>query len=147
MRVEIKLSPDIHEPYAELHAAQLTEEVQTAVRLLEELGGQGVLTGRQDDSVYIVDPDRVQIARTESGDTCLYDDDARRYRTGLRLYELEERFGAGFVRISKSALIRIRKIDHVDAGFGGALDVVMENGVHEYISRRYVTAFKKRIGL
>jgi len=158
MHVDIKLSKDVAEPYAELHAQTLSPLVQAAAELLERLNDDGVapgaacadtavLIGKREDSVFVLDPDDVQIVRSEGGETCLYDGAGHRVVSNRRLYELESALGREYCRISKSALVRILKIDHVDAGFGGALDVVMQNGVHENISRRYVSAFKQRIGL
>ena len=161
MRVEIRLSKEISEPYVEIHAGELTPEIQEAVTLLESLGhtgdsgskqkhsmaGAGVLIGHRDERMFILPPESIQLFRTENGKTCLYDDDGQRFVSGKRLYELEEQFDEDLVRISKSAIIRIKMIDHVEQGFGGALNIVMRNSMHEYISRRFLAVFKARLGL
>ncbi|MDR2486477.1 MAG: LytTR family transcriptional regulator [Clostridiales Family XIII bacterium] len=152
MRVEIRLMPDLAEPYAVLHAEKATPDIQAAAEMLEGLPVAGreapnVLTGRQEDSFFVLEPAEIQIVRTEQGEVMLYDGTGQRFLSGKKLYELERMLGNAFCRISKGAIVNILKIARVEAGFGGALDIVMHNGVHEYISRRYVTAFKERIGL
>ena len=55
--------------------------------------------------------------------------------------------GREFVRISKSALIRLRSVHHVEPSFNGTMEVVMKNGVKEVITRSYRQEFKARLGV
>ncbi|MDE5779058.1 MAG: LytTR family transcriptional regulator, partial [Lachnospiraceae bacterium] len=63
------------------------------------------------------------------------------------LYELENMLDINFVRISKSAIVNIRQINHVEAGFNGTMELVMKNGITDYISRSFRKNFKERLGL
>ncbi len=148
LKAEIRLSSDVQEPYVIIYASKLTPEIQAIVQLLEEeeKEQQHILTGRREESIFVLEPENIQIIRTEGKEIAVYDTAQERYILGKRLYEIEALLSAQFVRISKSAIINIRRIDYMDAGFNG-LFVVMKNGLQEYISRRYVSAFKKKLGL
>ena len=64
-----------------------------------------------------------------------------------RLYELEQQLGYAMIRISKTTLVNIRFIDYVELSFGGALLLKLKNKEQDYVSRKYLPAFKKAIGI
>ena len=69
------------------------------------------------------------------------------YESRDRLYELEEKLGMYYVRISKSMIVNLRKILHVSAEPGGRLMAVLLNGERVMISRSYVKDIKRRLGI
>lgn len=64
-----------------------------------------------------------------------------------RLMDFDNPQFASFVRISKSAIVNLNRIIRVDPGFGGSMSVKMDDGSVEWISRRCLSAFKKRLGM
>jgi two-component system, LytTR family, response regulator LytT len=146
--VEIRISPDVSEPYAIIHAGTLTPEVEELAKRIEnEKLTDNVLAVKLENSIYILEPNEIQIVRTEGNEIVAYDTAKKRFIVEKRLYEIEALLGHQFIRISKSAIVNIRKIDHVDVRFSGIMNVVMKNGINEYISRRHMGDFKKRLGL
>ena len=85
---------------------------------------------------FTVDAHRV-LALTDTGE----------WQVKLRLYALEERLGADFVRINQSCIVNIRQIQRFDSSLGGALRVTLKNGFRDYVSRRQLRAAKERMGL
>ena len=77
----------------------------------------------------------------------LYDKEKNRFLLNKPLYELETLLGKNFVRISKSAIVNIFRIHHVEASFNGTMEIVMKNGIEEIISRSYRQKFKERLGV
>ncbi|MCQ9209980.1 LytTR family DNA-binding domain-containing protein [Granulicatella seriolae] len=146
MRVEIRLSSDIDEPYAIIHTKELTEEIQQVVMLIENSQGK-ILTVKQNERLFILNISDVQLIRTEGKEVCVYDSSKQKFTSTKRLYEIEALLNNEFIRISKSAIVNLLKIDHVDTNIVGTLDVVTKNGCVESISRRYVQAFKTRVGI
>ena len=71
----------------------------------------------------------------------------KKYRLKMRLYEVEEIIGEGFVKINQSCIVRIDKIKKFEAAFSGALSVTLKNGYRDYISRRQVSAVKRAVGI
>ena len=64
-----------------------------------------------------------------------------------RLMDFDNPQFASFVRISKSAIVNLNRIIRVDPGFGGSMSVKMDDGSVEWISRRCLSSFKKRLGM
>ncbi len=65
-----------------------------------------------------------------------------------RLYELEERFvGTDFIRISKSMILSLDKVERFVPMLGGRIEAVLKNGERAVISRQYVPEVKRRLGL
>lgn len=148
MRVEILLDSSCEEPYVVVHAQKLTEELHAVIELLsnEPLQG-GLLAAKKDGRVFVISPEQVELVRTEGGELVLYDREQKRYLLTRSLQETMGKLGTDFVRISKSAAVNIRRIDHVYPTFNGMMELVLKNGIEEYISRKYLRDVKQRLGL
>jgi DNA-binding LytR/AlgR family response regulator len=70
------------------------------------------------------------------------------YETSLKLYEIEGMLtDMGFMRITKSQIVNIAKIESLCPDFGGRIETIMENGYKLIASRQYAKLLKKRMGL
>lgn len=70
------------------------------------------------------------------------------YETNLRLYELENKLETcSFIRISKSNLLNLNKLDNVKALLNGRYEAMLINNEKLIISRHYVRGFKKKFGM
>ena len=70
------------------------------------------------------------------------------YECSLKLYELEQQLaGANFVRISKSCIVNIMKLDSVRPLINSRYEAKLENGERLIISRHYLPDFKRRFGI
>jgi len=148
LKAEIRLSSDINEPYVTIHSGTLTPEIEELAKRIENENLSGnVFAVKRENLIYILEPNEVQIVRTEGNEIVAYNMAKKRFIVEKRLYEVETLLGLQFIRISKSAIVNIRQIDHVDVRFSGMMNVVMKNGINEYISRRHMGDFKKRLGL
>ena len=68
--------------------------------------------------------------------------------TKLKLYEIEEQCrSTKLFRCSKSMIVNIAKIRSVTSSVNGRLEAKLLNGEVVIISRQYVSAFKKKIGM
>lgn len=105
------------------------------------------LTGNRDGKTYLLDAANILYFDTADKRTFLYTA-ADVYETPLRLYEIEERLaGQDFFRSSKSSVINLRKVQSLRPDFGGRLEITMENGERQSVSRQYAAAIKERLGL
>lgn len=148
MRVEIKIDSELPEPYAILHIPNLTAEIGVIVETLKNMDGAiNVLTVKRDGKSYVIEPSQVELIRTEGGNVILYNRVASSFIVDKPLREIAQRLGNDFVRISKSAIVNIRRIDHVSPSFNSTMDIIMKNGMNEYITRKYLGGFKKCLGL
>lgn len=148
MRVECNINTACTDPHAVLHMRQMTPAIAEAVSILEREGTDVLpLTAVRDGKTYFLEPGSLELIRTEGREVICYDKLKNRYRLDGPLYELEHFLGEAFVRVSKSAIVNIRQISHVSAGFNGSLELVMKNGIEDYISRSFRKSFKERLGL
>ena len=145
MRVEIRLSPDEKEPHAVIHASRITEEIEQAARTLEKSKAE-IITARQGERIVVLHADDIYMVRTEAQETVVYTE-KKKYTTGKRLYEMEEALGEDFMRISKSTIVCLRQVESVEPAFSGAMYLILQNGLRDSISRRYLSAFKQYLGI
>lgn len=148
MKVECKISADCKEPYAVLSIEKMTPVIAEAISLLEKAEtDSAVLIAVREGNTYFMEPQKLELVCTEGREIVCYDELRNRYVLSKPLYELEQVLGSRFVRISKSTIINIRRIDHVAAGFNGTMELVMKNGMESYISRSFRKIFRERLGL
>ncbi len=144
MKVEIKLSADIKEPYAVIYANAVTEEVQRAAEVFEAKGN--VITAKENEKIVVLDGSEIYMVRAENKEVFLYGQD-KKYLSKKKLYELENILGENFMRISKTTIVNLKKIDSVEPAFNAMMYLVMKNGCKDYITRAYLMEFKKYLGL
>lgn len=148
MKVECKISEEYKDPYAVLYINRMTEAVAEIISVLEkENANSRTLTATQERKTYFIKQEDITLVRTEGRDIVCYDKLKNRYLLDKPLYELENILNIQFVRISKSAIVNINQINHVEASFNGTMELVMKNGVTDYISRSFRKSFKERLGL
>jgi DNA-binding LytR/AlgR family response regulator len=146
MKVEIKLEPGLTEPYAQIHTAEITEQIQETLKVLGS-GQNKVLTGYKDKKIYVLNPQDIICFFCE-GQNVFARTSTDKFTVKIRLYELEEQLtGTPFVRISSSAIANADCIDCLEMNFNGTMRVQFKDGSFEYASRRYVIKIKKYLGL
>lgn len=146
MRVEIKLLAKAGEPYAVIYANEISAHIRQAAAMLESADAGKIITVTDKDRTVVLRPEELYMIRAESEKTAVYTK-TERYSSGKRLYEFEATLGIDFMRISKSALINLQYLDCVEPTFGGLMQVHLKNGCKDCISRKYLPAFKKYLGL
>lgn len=144
MKVEIQISSDIEEPYAVIYSNKMTEEVQQIYEKIQS--GSNVITAIDNEQIIILQPSEIYMLRMENEQLIVYCQQ-KKYVSGKRLYEMENLLGNKFMRISKSTIINLKKVASIEPSFNGTMLVVLKNGMKDYISRKYLPAFKKYLGL
>ena len=145
MKVRIQVDPAISEEYAEFHVREITDEVSRLAKIIEK--SNSVLTGADEfERTIIINPSDIVAVHAEKK-WCRILTETADYSCRKRLYELEQDLGPEFMRISKSILVCIRKIDSVEAVFNGMLLLHMKNGSKEYVSRTYLPNLKSYLGI
>ena len=148
MKVECKISTDYKEPYAVLHLNKMTQTMAEIISMLEKEETDSLtLIGTKARKTYFLKPEDISLARTEGREIVCYDKLKNRYILDKPLYELERILDIHFVRVSKSTIVNIRQINHVEASLNGTMELVMKNGITDYISRSFRKNFKERLGL
>ena len=103
------------------------------------------LVGYRGDEIVRILPAEVLCFSVEDTKTYAVTEKGK-YLLKLRLYQLEERVGASFVKINQSCLVNVEKIESFKTSLGGSLMVTLKGGYRDYVSRRQLKAVKERIG-
>ena len=146
MKVDIKIQKGLDEPYVVIYTDKLSEEVNEVVETLNRNDKKSVLPANNRDKIVILKLDDIFMVRIENKEIVVYCE-KNKYTVSKRLYELEKILGKDFMRISKSAIINLKKVSYVEPSFNGMMQIVLTNGCKEYISRKYLLQFKKYLGI
>lgn len=146
MQIEMKVDPSCTEPKIIIVTAAVTEDVRN---IMKKLTGDisPVISGSRDGKLEVLEQEDLIRIYANAGKVYAVTDKGE-YTLRLRLYEVEERLDVhGFVRISNSEIIHLKKVDHFDLGFTGTICVKLVDGTATYVSRRYVAKIKKVLGI
>lgn len=70
------------------------------------------------------------------------------YEVPFKLYEIEDKYSnILFFRISKSIIVNLNRIKCIKPELNGKILATLDNDEKLYISRQYVSGFKKKIGI
>lgn len=146
MKVEVILDENCLKTKIIILTKKMTEEITTLMQRLSDHIPQEIV-GFDGDVVRLLEPaDIVRIYAAVGKVFAVIGD--KEYILRLRLYEAEERLnGKGFVRISNSEIINIKKAKKFDLSTVGTICVSLANGNVSFVSRRYVTKIKKTLGI
>ena len=147
MKVEINISEEINEPYAVIYTNEENAEIKRVAALIEDsTAGSNIITVSDNERFFVLRPDEIYMIRVENEKTIVYSQ-TKKYSSGKRLYEFENLLGNSFMRISKSVLVNLKYLDCVEPSIGGMMLLILKNGCKDYISRKYLPAFKKYLGI
>lgn len=144
MKVILQKVPDKSMEEATLRVAEVTDDVQMAISLLEN--GERTLIGQHDGEQVPCPFSKIYYFESVDEKTFVYTK-SECLETKYKLYELESLLDQRFFRCSKSMICNVRKIKSVKSGENARLHATLLNGEEIVITRSYVPEFKKRLGL
>ncbi|MEE1156359.1 MAG: LytTR family DNA-binding domain-containing protein [Methanobrevibacter sp.] len=146
MKVDLFFSRDISEPHAEIHTNELTDNIHQAIALLEDDSKMDMLAVKKGKDISFLDFDEIFMIRVEDKQVIVYTQEDK-YSIKKALYQVEESLNPSFVRISKTTIVNIKKIDRVAPSLRGMMFIMLKNGLKDNISRKYLPEFKKALDL
>lgn len=151
MKVELFVSKDYEEPHAQIYTDVLTDNVQKAILLLEDNDGDvdsnnSILPVKKGSDIVLLDFEDIYMIRVEEKKTKVYDS-SNEYVIKKPLYKLENTLDSDFVRISKTTIVNLRKIERVAPSLKGMMFIELKNGLKDNISRKYLSEFKQALDL
>ena len=144
MRVRFEQVDSREKEQALIRAVEKTADIASAMDLLEN--GSGGVAVTKDRNTFFCKLTQIYYIESVDKRTYVYTK-GDCYESRDRLYELEEKLGTWFVRISKAMIVNLRKIRNVSAEPGGRMTAVLLNGERVIISRSYVKELKRRLGI
>ena len=155
MKVNLFVSKDLEEPYAEIYTDALTDNIQKAMVLLENeteaeteegMNDNSILAVKKGQDIVLLDFEDIFMIRVEEKQTIVYTEN-KDYLVKKPLYQIEENLDANFVRVSKATIVNLRKIKRVAPSLRGMMFIELKNGLKDNISRKYLSDFKEALDL
>ena len=144
MQVKVEIDEAIIEPYAIIYTNEINEDIKDVVNYFNKKDVP--LCVLKNERIVILKPEDIFMIRIEGGKTMIYTYDAS-YQSKKRLYEIYQSVGKGFMQISKQTVINLSYLQSVEASLSGTLLIKLKNKQSDYVSRKYLPAFKKYLGL
>lgn len=124
----------------EIRCYEITEEIREIVTFVKTR--QGRLTGIQEERQFEIPVPEVCYIEAVDNKVFLYTQ-KQVYETRQRLYELEELLKEKyFLRVSKSVLLNLMKVQAIKPALNGRFAAVLRSGEEIIISRKYVPELK-----
>lgn len=152
MKVQLFVSKEYEESYAQIYTDVLTDNIQKAMILLEgnqlneEEVKKSILPVKKGEDIVLLDFEDIYMIRVEQKQTKVYGHDEE-FIIKKALYKIEDNLDSDFVRISKSTIINLRKIERVAPSLRGMMFIELKNGLKDNISRKYLSDFKQALDL
>lgn len=141
----MKIDIDIDKKYKEIKVILKSPDMdEETLEILEKLKTRKTkyILGKKDKKIYILDINEVYIFYSENQKVFVEANECK-YEVEERLYEIEENLkSTSFVRVSKFAVVNMKKVRNIDMHFNGNLTMNLINNKKENISRRYISKIK-----
>lgn len=146
MKVNLFVSRDIEEPYADIHTNELTDNITKAMSILESDDSNEMLAVKRGSDIALLEFSEIFMFRVEDKQVNVYTEN-QEYIIKKPLYQVEETLTSDFVRISKTTIVNLKKIKRVAPSLKGMMFIELKNGLKDNISRKYLFEFKRALDL
>ena len=146
MKVNLFVSRDIEEPHADIHTNELTDNITRAMSILESEDSNEMLAVKKGSDIALLEYDDVYMFRVEDKQVKVYTENSE-YLVKKALYQVEENLTGDFVRISKTTIVNLKKVERVAPSLKGMMFIQLKNGLKDNISRKYLPEFKQALDL
>lgn len=145
MKVTLDIDPGHTQDEVIIRCAELNDDLLKIVALANS--SQKKVAGSLGKQTFLLEPGDVYYFECVDDKVFIYTK-SKIYDCALRLYEIEEKFqGTNFLRANKSTIINLAKVRSLNPILNGKIEVELENGEKQIISRQYAPALKEKLGL
>ena len=144
MKITIETPQAGEEEQIIIKAHHLTPEIFNMLNAFKS--GGAMLIANIGSEIHRINPADIFYIETVDNKTFLYGE-GKVYESKQKLYELDALSLTDFLRISKSTIINLSKIQSLVPSISGRLEAVLAGGERVVISRQYVSALKKNLGI
>ena len=125
----------------------LSEDALNVIKRLKEGGDKDAIAGFAGDSIVMIPLNDIFYFDAVDNKVFAYTKD-KCTEVKKKLFEIEREYEqTSFLRISKNAVVNIKKIERLFPEFNGRLEARMKNGESIIISRGYVPLLKRKLGI
>lgn len=147
MKISINIDPTLSESETEvvIKCGALTAETEKIIAALRMADDK--LSVIKDGETHILEISKIAYIETVDRRTFVYTE-TDCFESKMKLYETEEKLcSSGFLRISKSCIVRLKYIRSLKADIDRKIRITLENGEQLIASRQYADELKKRLGV
>lgn len=145
MKINVIHDSSYEETEVIIKCAYVDDTLQKIINLLEAENFR--LKGRLEDKTFVIPIKDVYYIESVDERTFIYCK-SKVYETEQKLYQLEENMPkSDFVRISKSCILNIRKLNYVKPLLNGKMEANLTNGEVQIVNRHYLKGFKEKFGI
>lgn len=139
MKILKHKEPDLKENRVELYYNEIDAETE---KILKYFGSYDkVLTGRNETETKMISPSEIYYCEiVDRRCYCYLNNSVWRVDSTLQML-LDQFCSTGFVRISKSMIVNVYKIDRLKTNINMRIDIVLENGETVILNRAYRKQF------
>ena len=105
-----------------------------------------MLAVRKGSDITLLELKDIFMFRVEEKQVKVYTEN-KEYVIKKPLYQVEENLSTDFVRISKTTIVNLKKIERVAPSLKGMMFIQLKNGLKDNISRKYLPDFKNALDL
>lgn len=143
MKIEIDIDEKYKELAVDIKAPKLTKDIEKMISLMRMIDMQ--LAVKKENEIILLEANQILYIEAVDRKTFVYTEDDF-YEIDLRLYEVEQQLtNQGFVRISKTHILNLKKIQSLKADINHKIRVTMINGEQIIVSRNYAEELRKRL--
>lgn len=143
MEIQVRTVPASEHEVIEIRCHKVDDSIEEIVAFIKSSKGQ--LSGNLDGRTYEIPILDLLYIDSVDNRTFLYTE-AETYESRQKIYELEELLRSHhFIRISKSSIVNLLKIQSIRPALNGRFSAILCNGEETIISRKYVADFKKAL--
>ncbi len=125
----------------------LSEDALSLIKRLKDGGEKDAIAAYAGDNIVMLPLGEIYYFDAVDNKVFSYTKD-KCFEVKKKLFEIEEEFEkTSFVRISKNAVVNIKKIERLIPEFNGRFEGKLKNGESIIISRGYVPLLKRKLGV
>lgn len=145
MKIEIDIDEKYNELAVQIKAPKLNSDIEKMISLMRMIDMQ--LAVKKDDEIILLETKQILYFESVERNTFVYTKEDT-YIIDLRLYELEQQLiDQGFIRISKTCILNLKKIQSLKADINRKIRVTLINGEQIIVSRNYANELRMRLGV
>ena len=144
MKVTFEMSDEYKETLVNIYASSMTKEIEEIIAICNRKEETLLFGMKNEELIPIKEEDIIRFYSLDKKTYCELINEEVVVKEAL--YKLEERFPE-MIRISNSEIINPDYIKKLELSLTGTIQVNLKNGKYTYTSRRYMKAFKRRLGI
>lgn len=145
LKVKVEINPLYSEVHAILRSNSMNQEIEDIKNILESYNH--VLMGYSDDNITLLQYNEIYRIYTENQKVFAVTNKGK-YLLKERLYEIEIMLSRHqFIKVSRFEIINVMQIQELENLYSGNIKIIFKYGESTFVSRRFVSQIKKKLGI